>query len=85
MVSWRVQELTDTEDSDLAVWGCIDKREGENAIIKLARRSGRQAWSGRENGRNGRKDEVLRSIPAAEMTPAARMKRANKSGRKSRQ
>lgn len=34
MVSRRVQELTDTEDSDLAVWECIDKREAENVIIK---------------------------------------------------
>lgn len=34
MVSRRAQELTDTEDSDLEVWECIDKREAENATIK---------------------------------------------------
>lgn len=71
-MSRSVQELTHTEDSDLVVWECIDRREAENAIIKACSR-GRQAWSRRENGRNGRKDANLRRNPAAEIIPVARM------------
>lgn len=72
MLSRRVQELTDTDDSDLAVWECIDKREAENAIIKACSKVWEAGLEQERKWKKWEKDADLRRNPAAEMTPAAR-------------